>query len=100
MTQPLHQSKRHPSDYRDELEHAEVAAVLGELPSEHPARIAYYSGAREARGQLASWISCSRSSLTWSTGSRPRTWVTTRASMPGIRRRARQRQAFIRLSGF
>ena len=39
---------RHPADYRDELEHAEVAAVLAELPEDQPARVAHYSGAREA----------------------------------------------------
>lgn len=43
---------RHPVDYRDEIEHAEVAAVLAELPEEHPARIAYYSGAREAADSI------------------------------------------------
>ena len=44
--------QRHPADYRDELEHAEVAAVLAELPEDHPARVAYYSGAREASDSI------------------------------------------------
>jgi hypothetical protein len=45
----LPRDKRHPADYRDELEHAEVPVVLGELPEDHPARIAYYSGDRRRR---------------------------------------------------
>lgn len=38
---------RHPADYRDEMEHAEVASILSELPDDHPACIAYPSLARE-----------------------------------------------------
>ena len=37
----LPRDKRHPADYRDELEHAEVAAVLSELSEDHPARRSY-----------------------------------------------------------
>lgn len=37
--------KRHPADYRDDIEHAQVAAALSELPEDHPARLAYCSGA-------------------------------------------------------
>ena len=44
----LSRAQRHPADYRDEIEHAEVAAVLAEVPEDHPARVAHYSGAREA----------------------------------------------------
>lgn len=51
-TSPLQPEKRHPVDYRDELEHAEVAAVLAELPEDHPARAAYYSGARTAADSI------------------------------------------------
>jgi hypothetical protein len=50
--QPLPRERRHPADYRDDIEHAEVAAVLSELPEDHPARIAHYSGAREASDSI------------------------------------------------
>lgn len=43
---------RHPAAYRDEIEHAEVAAILSELPEDHPARVAYSSGAREASDSI------------------------------------------------
>ncbi|HWM41485.1 MAG TPA: hypothetical protein VNP36_03515 [Burkholderiales bacterium] len=43
--EPLPKENRHPADYRDELEHAEVAAALSELPDDHPARAAYSTGA-------------------------------------------------------
>lgn len=33
--------KRNPTDYRDEIEHAKVAAILAALPEDHLARIAY-----------------------------------------------------------
>jgi hypothetical protein len=39
--QTLPKDRRHPADYRDEIEHAEVAAALSELPEDHPARVAY-----------------------------------------------------------
>jgi hypothetical protein len=42
--EPLARDRRHPADYRDELEHADVAAALSELPEDHPARITYYEG--------------------------------------------------------
>src|SRR5689334_18361328 len=42
--EPLAKEKRHPADYRDELEHADVAAALSELPDDHPARAAYCEG--------------------------------------------------------
>lgn len=49
--------RRHPADYRDELEHAEVARILSALPGEHPARVAYSSGAREAADSISlSWL--------------------------------------------
>ena len=35
------------------MEHAEVAEILSELPDEHPARMAYTSGAREASDSLS-----------------------------------------------
>ena len=50
--QPLPPERRHPADYRDDLEHADVAAVLSELPEDHPARVAYLSRAREAADSL------------------------------------------------
>jgi hypothetical protein len=37
--------KRHPADYRDELEHEDVAAALSGLPHDHPAAVAYSTGA-------------------------------------------------------
>jgi len=46
--QPIPPERRHRADYRDEIEHAEVARILSELPAEHPARVAYTTGAREA----------------------------------------------------
>lgn len=45
---PLAKYRRHPADYRDELEHAEVAQVLSELPGDYAVRVAYACGAREA----------------------------------------------------
>lgn len=45
--------KRRPADYRDEIEHAEVARILSELPEEHPVCAAYSSGAREASDSLS-----------------------------------------------
>ena len=50
--QPLPPERRHPADYRDDLEHADVAAVVSELPEDHAARVAYLSGAREAADSL------------------------------------------------
>ena len=50
---PLSQELRHPSDYRDEIEHAEVARILSELPDSHPARKAYASGAWEGANTLS-----------------------------------------------
>ncbi|HZO51229.1 MAG TPA: hypothetical protein VFB63_00865 [Bryobacteraceae bacterium] len=43
--EPLAKDKRHPADYRDEIEHAEVAAALSELPGDHPAAVAYWTAA-------------------------------------------------------
>jgi hypothetical protein len=43
--QPLPPSQRHPADYRDDIEHAEVAAALSDLPEDHPARVAYLTRA-------------------------------------------------------
>jgi hypothetical protein len=50
---PLPPEQRHPSDYRDDAEHAQVAQILSELPSKHPARIAYASGAWEGANTLS-----------------------------------------------
>lgn len=51
--QLLAPERRHRADYRDELEHAEVARILSELPAEHPARVAYSTGAREAADSIS-----------------------------------------------
>jgi hypothetical protein len=50
---PLPQSLRHPSDYRDDIEHFEVARILSDLPDRHPARTAYSSGAWEGANTLS-----------------------------------------------
>lgn len=36
--QRLPPERRHPADYRDDIEHAEVAQIMSELPEDHPAR--------------------------------------------------------------
>ena len=46
-------SQRHPADYRDEIEHAEVVRTLSGLPEQHPARVAYAAGAREAADSIS-----------------------------------------------
>ena len=50
---PLPREKRHPSDYRDDNEHAEIALLLSELPPKHPARVAYLSGSWEGANTLS-----------------------------------------------
>jgi hypothetical protein len=50
---PLPPEKRHPSDYRDDAEHAQIALILSELPQNHPARVAYSSGAWEGANTLS-----------------------------------------------
>lgn len=50
---PLPRSKRHPSDYRNDQEHLEIARILSELPDRHPARIAYASGSWEGANTLS-----------------------------------------------
>jgi len=55
---------RHPADYRDELEHAEVVRILSVLPEGHPACVAYSSGAREAADSISlSWLVADRPEL-------------------------------------
>lgn len=55
---------RHPADYRDELEHAEVARILSELPETHQARVPYETGAREAADSISlSWLVADRREL-------------------------------------
>ena len=49
---PLPPEKRHPSDYRDDAEHAQIALILSDLPPKHPARVAYVSGAWEGANTL------------------------------------------------
>jgi hypothetical protein len=44
IVNPLPRDRRHPADYRDDIEHAEVAAALSELPEDHPAAVAYSRG--------------------------------------------------------
>lgn len=50
---PLAPERRHPADYRDEIEHAEVAQILSELPDDHIALYAYYTGARAASDSIS-----------------------------------------------
>lgn len=50
--QPLPPQRRHAADYRDGIEHAEVAQIVSELPADHPVRAAYLSGAREAADSI------------------------------------------------
>lgn len=50
---PLPPEKRHPSDYRDDAEHAQIALILSELPPKHPARVAYSSGVWEGANTLS-----------------------------------------------
>lgn len=55
---------RNPADYRDELEHADVAGILSVLPEKHPARVAYATGAREAADSMSlSWPAAHRRDL-------------------------------------
>ena len=57
-------ARRHPADYRDELEHIDVERILSELPLEHPARLAYATGAREAADSISlSWLVSDRRDL-------------------------------------
>jgi len=59
--QPLPSERRHRADYRDELEHAEVARILSELSTEYPARVAYSTGAREASdSESLAWLVADR----------------------------------------
>jgi len=52
---------RHPADYRDEQEHAEVARILSVLSEDHPARVAYATGAREASDSISlTWLVADR----------------------------------------
>lgn len=44
--QPLPKDFRHPADYRDEIEHQQVAKILAELPPDHIAIYAYCTAAR------------------------------------------------------
>lgn len=53
--------RRHRADYRDELGHVEVARIMSELPVEHPARIVYSTGAREAADSISlAWLVADR----------------------------------------
>ena len=53
IVKPLAPNLRHPSDYRDDIEHVEVARILSDLPDRHPARTAYASGAWEGANTLS-----------------------------------------------
>ena len=58
---PLPPERRHGADYRDEIEHAEVARILSDLHAEHPARVAYATGAREASDSISlTWLVADR----------------------------------------
>jgi len=61
---PLPPERRHRADYRDEIEHGEVLRILSELPEEHPARLAYSTGTREAADSISlSWLVAERRDL-------------------------------------
>jgi len=81
--EPLAKDKRHPADYRDEMEHAEVAAALSELPGDHPAAVAYRTAAVGdslaltyllkdradiAKGLVSAYLGHSRRIWTWQPG--------------------------------
>lgn len=51
--QPIPPERRHRADYRDEIEQAEVARILSELPADHAARVACATGAREAADSIS-----------------------------------------------
>jgi hypothetical protein len=53
VLQPPPPERRHRAAYRDEIEHAEVARILSELAAEHPARVAYSTGVREAADSIS-----------------------------------------------
>ncbi|HZQ74608.1 MAG TPA: hypothetical protein VFB08_16950 [Burkholderiales bacterium] len=53
LLRPLPPEKRHPADYREDSEHAEIARILSDLPERHPARVAYASGAWEGANTLS-----------------------------------------------
>lgn len=58
---PVSAERRHRADYRDEIEHAEVARILADLPADHPARVAYSTGAREASDSISlTWLVAER----------------------------------------
>lgn len=50
---PLAPERRHAADYRDEIEHAEVADILSDLPDDHVAIYAYYTAARSTSDSLS-----------------------------------------------
>jgi hypothetical protein len=50
---PLAPDRRHPADYRDEIEHDAVAEILSDLPEDHIAIYAYYTAARSAADSLS-----------------------------------------------
>ena len=50
---PLAPERRHPADYRDEIAHVEVVNILSELPADHIALYAYYTGARAAADSIS-----------------------------------------------
>ena len=50
---PLPRNKRHPSDYRNDQEHRELARILSDLPDKHPARVAYMSGSWHGANTLS-----------------------------------------------
>ncbi len=49
---PLAKERRHPADYRDEIEHEAVAEILSDLPDDHIAIYAYYTAARCAADSI------------------------------------------------
>jgi hypothetical protein len=64
--QLLAPERRHRANYRDEIEHAEVAQILSALPERHPARVSYTAGAREASDSISlTWLVADRRDVVW-----------------------------------
>jgi len=80
--QPLAPEHPHRADYCDEVEHAEVARILSELSAEHPARVAYATGARQVSDSISlSWLVADQHDMVQALTKR--TWPHTIARLPG-----------------
>ena len=56
--QPLTPDRHYQADYRDEIEHAEFARILSELPEDHRARVVYCTGAERTAERKESLYAC------------------------------------------